>query len=291
MMKTIAHRQLLWLWLVLAPMIATAQGGSAAILLAKFQASQPQLQRNVFGRPMVLQSVEAHDQVSGSVHAVIDHPFAYVSNSLREPAVWCEILMLHLNTKHCAVREISGAAALAVAIGRTYDQPLPDAQRIDFAWRSAAITSDYLAVHLSATQGPFSTRDYRMELEAIPLDGGKTFVHLAYAYADGIVARLAMQIYLATIGSGKVGFTVIGENSAGRPEYVGGVRGVVERNTMRYYLAIDAYLNAPGDQQLEERLVRWFDSTEKYSHQLREMSRDRYLAMKREEFARMKAAR
>jgi hypothetical protein len=31
--------------------------------------------------------------------------------------------------------------------------------------------------------------------------------------------------------------------STGQPDYIGGVRGLVERNTMRYYLAIDAYLS------------------------------------------------
>ncbi len=57
---------------------------------------------------------------------------------------------------------------------------------------------------------------------------------------------------------------------------------------MRYYLAIDSYLDAPDDQQLEERLAKWFDSTEQYSHQLHEMNRSDYLAMKRKEYERMK---
>lgn len=293
MMKTIVRRAvLLWLCCLLVPSIAVAQGsGSAAVLLAKFNSSRSQLERNAFGRPLVIESTETADRLSGDAHAVVDHPFAKVSSSLSMPIVWCEILMLHLNTKHCAVRETSGTTTLAVAIGRKYDQPLADAQRIDFAWRPATVTSDYLAVHLSAAHGPFATRDYRIELEAAPLDDRKTFIHLAYAYADGMVARLAMQVYLATIGSGKVGFTAMGKDSAGRPEYVGGMRGVVERNTMRYYLAIDAYLDAPDDQQLEERLAKWFDSTERYSHQLHEMDRSDYLAMKRKEYERMKAAR
>ena len=45
--------------------------------------------------------------------------------------------------------------------------------------------------------------------------------------------QMAMQTYLATLGRGKSGFTS------------GGIRGEVERNTMRYYLAIDSYLAAP----------------------------------------------
>ena len=72
-------------------------------------------------------------------------------------------------------------------------------------------------------------------------------------------------------------------------DYVGGQRGVVERNTMRYYLAIDAYLRslaAPPAERLEQRLRTWFDTTEKYPRQLHEVERADYLQMKRDEVAR-----
>jgi hypothetical protein len=51
---------------------------------------------------------------------------------------------------------------------------------------------------------------------------------------------IAMKTYLATLGSSKVGFTVTRRQSNGQPEYIRGMRGLVERNAMRYYLAIDA---------------------------------------------------
>ncbi len=94
-----------------------------------------------------------------------------------------------------------------------------------------------------------------------------------------------MQGYLATLGADKVGFTATGKDSAGEPAYVGGVRGVVERNTMRYYLAIDAYMDSP--RQLAPRLAAWFDSTERYARQLHEVEREDYLAMKRNEYKRL----
>jgi hypothetical protein len=89
-------------------------------------------------RPLALESSEAADRLSGDVYALVNHPFARVSGALREPAAWCQVLMLHLNTKHCAVK--SGGAALAVAIGRKFDQPLSDAQKIDFAYSVARPT-------------------------------------------------------------------------------------------------------------------------------------------------------
>jgi len=63
---------------------------------------------------------------------------------------------------------------------------------------------------------------------------------------------------------------------------------------MRYYLAIDAYLDslaAPPAQQLDRRLQQWFDATEKFPRQLHEVERDDYLRMKRDEVGRQTAAR
>jgi hypothetical protein len=52
------------------------------------------------------------------------------------------------------------------------------------------------------------------------------------------------EAYLTTRGRDKVGFTVVGKAEDDGPEYIGGLRGAVERNAMRLYLAIDAYLDA-----------------------------------------------
>ncbi len=65
--------------------------------------------------------------------------------------------------------------------------------------------------------------------------------------------------------------------------------GLLERNTMRYYLAIEAYLGAyslPPAEQEEKRIHTWWSSTERYARQLHEMSEDEYLAMKRKEIRR-----
>ena len=287
-LKRVTRRHLaLWLWVLILPAIAHAQAqlGSAAALQAKFDAVKSQLDGNIFGRPLVLESTEASGQLSGDIFAVLNHPFEQVSASLSQPAVWCDVLMLHLNTKHCAVRGTEGAKTLAVSAGRKFDQPLSEAQRIDFVWATPTTAADYLSAKLSADKGPLSTRDYRIELEATPLPNGKTFMHLGYAYAYGAAARIAMRGYLATLGADKVGFTVTGKDASGQPEYMGGVRGVVERNTMRYYLAIDAYMDSP--KQVAPRLAAWFDSTERYARQLHEVDREDYLAMKRNEYKRL----
>ncbi len=67
---------------------------------------------------------------------------------------------------------------------------------------------------------------------------------------------------------------------------------MVERNTMRYYLAISTYLQAlalPPAAQPQARFAAWFDATEKYATQLHEVDRAPYLAMKRNEYRRQQA--
>ncbi len=289
MKHSMFRRLALWLFLLLLPAVALAQRqlGSAEPLQAKYGAVQSQLSQNVFGRPLVLESSEASGQLSGNIFAVLNHPFSDVSAALSQPTVWCDVLMLHLNTKGCTVHSTGDAKTLALFAGRKFDQPLSDAQRIDFVWQPTTVAADYLSVGLRADKGPLSTRDYRIELEATPTADGKTFMHLGYSYAYGTAARIAMQGYLSTIGSDKVGFTSTGKDASGQPGYVGGVLGVVERNTMRYYLAIDAFMEHPTKAKLEDRFALWFDSTERYARQLHEVERDDYLTMKRNEYKRM----
>lgn len=287
MTNPLARRTGLLLLLTLAMGWSTAQAqatdGPAAALRDKLQALAPQLQNNAFRRPVSLASTEASDKLSGDVYALLDQPFSRVNASLREPAAWCQVLMLHLNTKNCVVKADGGTTHLSVAVGRKFDQPLSDAQAIDFIYNPGKADANYLDARLSADSGPLSTRDYNIVLEATPAaDSAKTAIHLRYAYAYGTAARIAMKGYLATVGSDKVGFT-----PDGRGGYIGGVRAVVERNTMRYYLAIASYVNAPAAGQLDQRLGAWFDATEQYPKQLHEIERADYLAMKRHEFQRM----
>jgi hypothetical protein len=241
-----------------------------------------QMENSAFKRPVILQSSETGNQLQGSIDAVVAQPFTLTREQLQRPAALCEILMLQINTKQCAV----AGNVLDVRIGRKHDQPLEDAYRVAFIVQPQASSAEYMNLKLGADTGPFSTRDYRIQLQAIPIEGGsKTFLHLQYSYGIGLTAKLAMQSYLATLGASKVGFTRDGSTG-----YIGGMRGAVERNTMRYYLAIDAYLDSlavPVAQQRAKRLDTWFAATEQYARQLHELDRAAYLAMKQSEFRRL----
>jgi len=272
---------------------ATEPDKSAAQLRAKYTELGAQLLNNQFQRALYLDSAESSNDLKGEIYAVVDYPFTIVNGALNNPAHWCDVLILHINIKYCHASSNKAGTVLAVNLGRKYDQPLADAYRLDFSYRGVTTTPDYFAVELNAGNGPLSTKDYRIWLEATPIIDGRTFLHFTYSYAFGLTGRIAMQAYLATIGREKVGFTVMGKLPNGQPAYVQGVRGVVERNTMRYYLAIDAYLaalTAPPKDQLEERLQHWYNATDQYARQLHEVERGDYLEMKRREYQRQQVA-
>jgi len=261
----------------------------AAALRGRYDVLQDKLSHNQFQRPLYLDSSEAPGGVAGDIYALVNYPFATAGAALNAPASWCDILMLHLNIKYCRASTDGRGSVLQVNIGKKHDQPLDQSHRVNFAYRVAAEVPGYLKVMLTADEGPLSTHDYRIIFEAVPLDDARTFIHFTYSYAYGFAGRLAMQAYLATIGSNKVGFTVTGKQSDGGPLYIGGMRGLVERNTVRYYLAVEAFLgalSAPPQARREKSLRDWFTASERYPRQLHELEQNEYLEMKRREFLR-----
>lgn len=265
---------------------------SPASLRAQYAVLQGRLNATPFAQPLVLESKETSSHEQGEIHAIVDYPFATVKSALGDAAHWCDILILHLNVKYCHASEASASNSLAVQIGRKYPEALDARRSVVFAHEVASEAPDYFQTRLTAESGPYSTTQYSIVLEAVPLPGGRTFLHLSFSYGFGARGALAMRAYLATAGSGKIGFTVVGRHDDGAPSYIGDVRGVLERNTMRYYLAIDAYLktlSSPPQDQLERRLGEWYASTERYSAQLHELDETAYLAMKRDEYRRQQS--
>ena len=262
-------------------------------LLGQHKTLKNELLNNQFKRPLVLYSTESPDSLKGEIYAVLDYPFKKVNSAINNPNHWCDVLILHINVKYCRAEKNNADTVLTINLGKKYDQPLMETYQAKFIYESMTSAADYFSIQMKAADGPLGTKDYRIWVEATPLNNSQTFLHFTYAYSFGLSGRLAMNGYLATIGKDKIGFTILSTQNT-QPEYIQGVRGVVERNTMRYYLAIDAYLAAANaanndkNTQLERRLENWFDSTERYTLQLHEVEKIDYLTMKRSEVARQK---
>jgi hypothetical protein len=280
-----------FLLLVLAT-ASVAHAQDAVSLQARYAEIKPRLFNNQFQLPLFLESAQTAGDVRGDIFAVIGQPFGIVREALESVDHWCDILILHLNVKHCKTLGSSGVDRLILTIGKKKDQAVSDAYALDFAFSTAAASLSYLHVRLEAAEGPLRTKNYLIQLQAVPIDARRSFINMTYSCEYGLAARTAMKAYFATIGREKVGFSIVGHGPDGRPIYVRDVLGLVERNAMRYYLAIDAYLGTyqlPLADRVERRLRDWYTNTERYTVQLHEMERGEYLTMKRKEIRRQQS--
>jgi len=267
---------------VMQAVTAPVSADPGASLHALYAASVERLRDTPFGRPLWITSTDAGGRLEGEIRAVVEHRFTRVE-ALADRAHWCELLTLLPNIRQC--RAAADGRQLTLQFARRFDQPPAETYAVRFDLRTRAMRGAHLEVALQAPEGPMGTSDYRLQLGAVPVDQDRVFLRVQYGYAYGLGARLAAQTYLATRGRDKVGFTVEGTDRGGAPEYIGGLRGAVERNAMRLYLAIDTYLDAVDAsvaQRRERSLRAWLDAIARYPRQLAEADRSAYLEAKRE---------
>lgn len=271
-----------WTTAIVAVVLCTCalpvRASDAARLSALLPLMRNELAASPFKRPAVLKSIDTANGLKGDVYAIVDQPLPVLAQALGTPVQWCAAMLLHINNRSCAVASGPSGERITLSVVRRYDQPLKDAFDLPFGFKLMDNTSEHLEVQLGAPSGPLGTSNYRIVVEAVPADASHSFLHFSYMYDENFMAHTAMQAYLATFGRSKVGFTVVGQAPDGTPEYVRGTHGLVERNAMRYFLALDAHVNAGKDAQSARNA--WFSATEGYPHQLHEVDRATYLALK-----------
>jgi len=283
--------QKFFLFMVAAAILFFAVSASAVeqvrhgedILLATYHRSTARLERTSFGIPLFLDSFERGDRAQVDVYGVFDYPFNSVVNVLKYPANWCDIVSLSPNVKACTYRKLPNDWLLTFYIGRKVYQPPEDTRQVMCHYRNVEQRQGYLDINLTAEAGPFGTKNHRMRFEALPLAGGKTFVHVSYACSESVALRLAEKAYFSTFGRDKVGFTVTGTDRNGKPVYIGGRRGAIERNTVRYYFAIQSFMDTlryPAESRFSMRISMWYDLTSRYRKLHFDQGKKEYLANK-----------
>jgi hypothetical protein len=258
-------------------------GKSEELLLDTYHRSLAKLETSDFGLPLFLESFERDDKVHVDVYGIFDYSLDRVAEAIAVPANWCDIVSLHPNVKACTYREQADTWLLTFYLGHKEYEPPGDTRPVVCRYRNVDQQRGYLDITLHAEKGPFATKDHRMRFEALALDGNRTFVHVSYTYSDSVVLRLATKAYFATLGRGKVGFTVTATGSNGEPVYIGGPRGAVERSAIRYYFAIQSFMNtlySPEEHRFGVRIDDWYDRTIRYRRQLSDWSKKDYLASK-----------
>jgi hypothetical protein len=251
-------------------------------LVAKYHQLKDQLAHSVFGSPILLNSTTADNLARGEVYALLEAPFAALSETLSQPAQWCELAILHINIKTCLYR----ADQVQFFVGRKHYQTPDEAFALQYHFAQLANDNTYLNIKLNAPDGPLGTSDYLINLEAIPIDAQHSFIRFEYRYRFGFMANIAMQTYLNTLGRNKVGFTIIGTDKNADPIFIKGLQGVIERNVMRYIFAIQSVLEARKsavEYRHTAQLVRWYAHIQEHPKQLVELAREEYMHNKQRE--------
>ncbi len=258
--------------------LGTPALASQTDLVAQFNALQGQMEASPLKHAMLLQSSETANGLRGDVYAIVEHPVQNIGTAFSDPNHWCETMLLHLNNRACTVANNAGAAVITLSVVRKFDQPVTGAFRIPFDFHVKESTPQHVEVQLYSKSGPLGTSNYRISLEAVSISAQRSFLHFSYSYEEGFMARAGTLAYLSLFGSAKIGFTIVGKNADGSPSYIKGTRGLMERNAMRYFLAIDTYLAVTGD--AHARWNAWYNASEQYPQQLHELDLATYLAIK-----------
>ncbi len=263
-------------------------GSREAALAASHRVHAAELARTNIGLPVRIEADVSEGRVQGDVYGIIDHPFEILRGGLESASSWCEAVPLHLNVKSCTHEGSESEGRLAIFSGRKFYERPESAHRMEWAFEVAHSSETFFEVILESREGPLDTRDYAIRLEAIPVGDRQSFAHFQYTYRPGVVARVATRGYLATVARRKSGFSVVGTDDDGNPVYASGIQGAIERNAIRYHLAIQAHLDtleSPEPERFERRIARWFDLTSVYGSRLYELDRVQYLDIKRRERA------
>lgn len=267
-------------------LLATDVQASNLNLQDKYEQIKAALNDNAYGIPVYIESFDENNTMQGDVYGIIQHPFSELRQALTTAENWCEIAPLHFNIKACTYHTLNDHCQLTFYTGRKFYEPADDVYQLPYHFDLISDDNDYFQTRLSSQDGPMGTKDYRIEAEAIPLDETGSIIHFSYAYRYNFFTKIGMGTYLSTLGRNKVGFTTTSRDADGKPVYVRGTRGIIERNAVRYFFAIQSYLDTGGIQienRLNARLNHWFDLTEKYPLQLHEMAKDAYLEDKQME--------
>lgn len=277
--------------LVLAPCIGWGQQVSSyAEIEANRQALiewQSEEERDV---DFYIDSAPIEGGIGTTVALIVDDlDLEDAGSALDGPAAWCQFLFLHLNVKTCVHGENDEGRWIRMYMGKKSYQTPKKAEEIELQFNSGVTGDGVNWVNLTADEGPYGTSDYFVGLSAIPAENG-TYAQLRSSQKASGVATGAMNFYYKTLARDKIGFSVVGTDKKGNTKYSTGAQAMLERNVVRYLLAIDVYMQSPADAGTDaflERAAMWFDETERYPEQLHEVDRDDYLKNKKKEYKNM----
>jgi hypothetical protein len=231
--------------------------------------------------PLFVESSENSNTVYVDIYSTVNYPFSFIKDQLLIPANWCEIVLPHPDVRACTYKKTHDTSLINIYSVNKFSKPLGDAYQMKFVYHIDNLQPSYFDITLTANEGPYYTEHHQFRFEMAPLNKDTTLIHLRYSFGYSSLGYFLMKLF-----GGKIGFSVIDTDSNDNPVYVGGPRGAAERNAVRFYLAILAYMDTfeiPVEQRFEKRINQWYDLAAPYRKQLLEMEKDKYMTYKRQD--------
>lgn len=257
----------------------------AAALLQQYHVLVATVKDNPFKAPIAVHSKDDGEVATAEVYGVLDKPFADIAAILGDLASWCQFMPLSLNIKACTWSKFLATVTLYIG-PKEYHAPTDfSVSKVAFTYKVSQLPQQ-INIELTTASGATGTERNTIVVEAMAATPAQTVVHFVSTTEFTYAGRLAMDTYLATMGSSRIGFSMVTNDEGQLPAPIKGIKGVVERNAMRYYLALQAYSEqrgTPGTDLFYRCAGDWFDLTEHYPKQLHELDKQTYLDSKRHE--------
>lgn len=272
----------------LAPVQARAVGNAETEgLVQQYLAASQQSPGLAKGLPIHLFTRQEKNRLTVKLIGVMPYSYTEVASVLSQPQSYCEFLPLMFNVKSCIVAEQNPQTQIRYYVaGKHYNPPLTSF-RINSVYRLLQYKGDFLSVNLESDEDSLGSSQYRVELRAIPYNG-QTLISVNSLYAPGRLTRMATYTYINVFARNKPGFTMVKQDDAAKPSPITGFPAIIERSSVRAYLALKSLLtnrHLRPEQQFEARLRTWYDLNSPYNKQLYELDRNQYLDIKRRERA------
>lgn len=266
---------------VLFTLLESLWASSPDELAAHYRDLTAQIKDSPFHAPVAVRSDELDNTVSAEVHGVLNQPFSVVAEVLGEAQAWCAFMTLSLHIKACTWN--SATSTLTLYVGTKDYQTPEEAYEVQYGFKTNR-QSEQILVELESARGPMGTKRNRLAVEAMAING-ETILHFKSSIEMSTASRLATTTYLATLGRHRIGFSLV-DDGEGEKTPIKGVQGMIERNAMRYYLALQTHMEQrkePETHRFEQSINAWYDLTERYHDQLYEVSREDYIENKKNE--------
>jgi hypothetical protein len=276
------------LTVLLLPLVAAHAAGAdlAAPDLGKaYQSFRQQYGSLAPNIALSIHTTEKGPRIWTEVFGTVRGKFAVVSQVLARPQGYCEFLPPLFNLKNCVHTHIGKREVLQFYVGSKHYTSMLRTILIESRLERVSERADYVHIRLASVDAGRSKYGYRVDIEIVPF-GSVVLARVHTYYNPDRLTRMAVATYLHTVGGNKIGFSRVPVPGSGKPVYVRGMSGVIERNTVRAFMAMQAYLDTASRSlanRYDARLRRWFELTERFRPQLHEMSKREYLSVKMRE--------